>query len=195
MERTKRFIRYFSRAELILWASSVLAIICAFCAFDRTQYLTLAASLIGVTSLIFTAKGNPFGQLLMIVYSLLYGLISFRFSYYGEMITYLGMTAPMVLFSLIAWLKHPLPGKHRRGAGEPYQKERDTLHVDCSSCRHGRLFLSPAPVPYSAYPSEHTVRHDQLPRRLSDVQKKPRLRDLLCGERYHSDYPVAAGLL
>ena len=51
--------------------------------------MTLWASLIGVTSLIFCAKGNPFGQFLMILFSLLYGLISFSFAYYGEMLTYL----------------------------------------------------------------------------------------------------------
>ena len=79
---------YFSKSEIALWISSVMLIIISFCVFDRTNYLPLCASLIGVTSLIFNAKGNPFGQLLMIVFSLLYGIISYSFSYYGEMITY-----------------------------------------------------------------------------------------------------------
>ena len=74
------------------------------------NYLTLLASLIGVTSLIFNAKGNPFGQFLMVIFSLLYGIISFTFSYYGEMITYLGMTMPMALFALISWIKNPYNG-------------------------------------------------------------------------------------
>lgn len=68
------------------------------------------ASLVGVTSLIFNAKGNPFGQFLMVVFSLLYGIISFTFAYYGEMITYLGMTMPMAIFALISWLKNPYNG-------------------------------------------------------------------------------------
>ena len=72
--------------------------------------MTLAASLIGVTSLIFNAKGNPIGQALMVVFSLLYGAISYTFSYFGEMITYLGMTGPMALFALIAWLRNPYKG-------------------------------------------------------------------------------------
>lgn len=46
----------------------------------------------------------------MIIFSLLYGVISYAFSYYGEMITYLGMTAPMALFALITWLKNPYRG-------------------------------------------------------------------------------------
>ncbi len=82
----------------------------SFCIFDRVGYLTLAASLIGVTSLIFNAKGNPFGQVLMIAFSVLYGIVSLGFAYYGEMMTYLGMTAPMALFALISWLKNPYNG-------------------------------------------------------------------------------------
>lgn len=64
----------------------------------------------GVASLIFCAKGNPLGQMLMIIFSLLYGIISFKFAYYGEMITYLGMTMPMAVFALISWLKNPYKG-------------------------------------------------------------------------------------
>ena len=102
--------KYFSKLELILWYSSVLLIIGSFCIFDRENYLTLLASLIGVTSLIFNAKGNPFGQLLMVMFSLLYGIISYSFHYYGEMITYLGMTMPMAIFSLVSWLRNPYKG-------------------------------------------------------------------------------------
>ena len=102
--------KYFTKAELTLWMASVALILLSFLIFDRVNYMILVASLIGVTSLIFNAKGNPIGQALMIVFSLLYGIISYRFSYYGEMITYLGMTAPMALFALISWLRNPYKG-------------------------------------------------------------------------------------
>ena len=72
--------------------------------------MTLFASVIGVTSLILNAKGNPFGQFLMVIFSCLYGIISYTFSYYGEMITYIGMTMPMAILSLISWLKNPFNG-------------------------------------------------------------------------------------
>lgn len=85
-------------------------IIISFCVFDRENYITLLASLVGVTSLIFNAKGNPFGQFLMVLFSMLYGIISFSFKYYGEMITYLGMTMPMAVFALISWLRNPFKG-------------------------------------------------------------------------------------
>ena len=103
----KRFVNYFSKFELTLWGISIILILASFIAFDRVHYLTLCASLIGATSLIFNAKGNPTGQVLMIAFSILYGIISYRFAYYGEMITYLGMTMPMSIFSLISWIKHP----------------------------------------------------------------------------------------
>ncbi len=107
-----RLCRYFSRGELLLWGCSMGSILLAFALFDRGSYLTLAASLIGATSLIFCAKGNPAGQVLIILFSLIYGVISFSFAYYGEMITYLGMTAPMAVVSLVAWLRNPFQGNH-----------------------------------------------------------------------------------
>ena len=110
MRRIKEYITYFTKEERLLWVSSVILIIASFCVFDRENYLTLSASLVGVTSLIFNAKGNPFGQLLMVIFSLLYGIISYTFSYYGEMITYLGMTMPMAVFALISWLRNPYEG-------------------------------------------------------------------------------------
>lgn len=107
MKQFKAALHYFTKGELLLWFGSVLVIVASFCLFDRDSYLTLTASLIGVTSLIFTAIGNPFGQLLMVIFSLLYGIISYTFCYYGEMITYLGMTMPMSVFALLSWIKNP----------------------------------------------------------------------------------------
>lgn len=103
----KKVRGYFTRQEKLLWSVSVLLNIAAFAVFDGGNYFNLAVSVIGVTSLIFNAKGNPFGQLLMVVFSVMYGIISYSFCYYGEMITYLGMTAPMAVFAFISWLKNP----------------------------------------------------------------------------------------
>ncbi len=105
-------LNYFSTGELLLWCFSVTLIIVSFCIFGGNGVFTLIASLIGVTSILLNAKGNPIGQLLMIIFSLLYGIISYSFSYYGEMMTYLGMTMPMATFALITWLKHPYEGNH-----------------------------------------------------------------------------------
>lgn len=110
LKKAKILLNYFTKGELLLWCLSVALIVVSFWILDGKNFLTLIASLIGVTSLIFNAKGNPFGQFLMIIFSMLYGIISFTFSYYGEMITYLGMTAPMAVFALISWLKNPYNG-------------------------------------------------------------------------------------
>ncbi len=106
----KKLLHYFSVGEWALWGTSVVLIVASFCIFDRANYLTLIASLIGATSLIFNAKGNPLGQALMIAFSVIYGIISYGFAYYGEMITYLGMTAPMAIVALVTWLRNPYKG-------------------------------------------------------------------------------------
>ena len=106
----KRFLNYFTKFEKGLWLSSVIVIIATFFIFKDKDYLTLCASIIGATFLILNAKGNPLGQFLTIVFSILYGYISYKFSYYGEMITYLFMSMPMAIFALISWLKNPYKG-------------------------------------------------------------------------------------
>lgn len=103
---------YFTKGEMVLWSVSALLIIFSFYLFGGESHMTLAASLIGTTSLIFNAKANPIGQGLMVVFSILYGIISYTYSYYGEMITYLGMSAPMAVFALIVWLKNPYEEKN-----------------------------------------------------------------------------------
>lgn len=110
MTKIKSLIGYFTKEEIILWSLSNLMIIVSFCIFDRTNYMVLTASIIGAASLIFNAKGNPLGQFLMVIFSILYGIISFKCAYYGEMATYLGMTAPMAVFSLFSWLSNPYDG-------------------------------------------------------------------------------------
>ena len=98
---------YFSVWERALWILSVVLIVATFFAFDGAGYLTLIASLIGVTSLILCAKGNPLGQGLMIIFSVIYGTISFECGYYGEMTTYVCMTLPMSIASLVSWIRNP----------------------------------------------------------------------------------------
>lgn len=105
-----KHFNYFTKFEKILWCASVIIIVAAFIILDRANYLSLAASIVGVTFLIFNAKGNPIGQFLTIVFSIMYGIISYSFAYYGEMVTYLGMTAPMALMALVSWIRHPYNG-------------------------------------------------------------------------------------
>lgn len=100
-------LKTLTKRDVFIWLGSLFAVIIANAATSDFDVLTLAAAMIGVTSLIFAAKGNVWAQILMIVFSILYGIISFRFRYWGEMITYLGMTLPMAVWSTVTWLKNP----------------------------------------------------------------------------------------
>ena len=93
--------------ELCLWIFSLVLVILSFVLSPLKDYLTLTASLIGVTALIFVAKGMVIGQILTVVFAVFYEIISFFFSYYGEMITYLLMTAPIAILATVEWIKNP----------------------------------------------------------------------------------------
>ena len=97
----------FTMFEICLYLISIASIIASFFIFKSNDFLTLTASIIGATFLILNAKGNVWGQILTVVFSILYGIISFKTSYYGEMITYLGMTAPIAILSVIVWIRNP----------------------------------------------------------------------------------------
>ncbi len=106
----KNPFRELSRFELCLWLISSAVIIISFTASGGNDYLTVIASLIGVTALIFVAKGMVLGQVLTVVFAVFYGIISFFFRYYGEMITYLCMTAPIAVCAVVSWIRHPYEG-------------------------------------------------------------------------------------
>ena len=91
-------IKSLTRREWCLWLASLAVVLIANQITPELDPLTMTAALVGVTSLVFAAKGNVWSQVLMIVFSILYGVISFRFHYWGEMITYLGMTLPMAVW-------------------------------------------------------------------------------------------------
>ncbi len=105
--KIKNPFKALSRFELSLWLLSLAVIVISFVLPKDKDYLTLAASLIGVTALIFVAKGFVIGQMLTVLFAVFYGIISFYFKYYGEMITYLCMTAPIAISAVVSWLRHP----------------------------------------------------------------------------------------
>ena len=100
-------IKTLTKREWSIWLGSIIIVLISNLATKDFDLLTLVAALTGVTSLIFAAKGNVWGQALMILFSILYGIISFRFRYWGEMMTYLGMTIPMAVWSTITWIENP----------------------------------------------------------------------------------------
>ena len=96
--------------ERRLWLVSLLCAAASYVLSPARDALTLLASLVGLTSLILNARGDVLGQILMVVFSVIYGVISYSFRYYGEMITYLGMTAPIAAAAVVSWIRHPFKG-------------------------------------------------------------------------------------
>ena len=96
-----------TKFERGLYVVSLILVTGSFLLSSPRDYLSWIASLIGVTALIFVAKGYVIGQILVVIFSAFYGVISFWFHYYGEVITYLCMTAPIAIMSAVAWFRHP----------------------------------------------------------------------------------------
>lgn len=129
MLKANKILKYFSISDYLIFGISSILIISTFIIF-KTDVLSFIASLIGIFSLIFCAKGNPIGPLLMIVFCILYGVISLTFKYYGELITYICMSLPMSALSLFSWLKNPSDkGKSEVKASKLVKKDVVLLFV------------------------------------------------------------------
>lgn len=115
-------IKNLSSFEKKLWSFSVISVTLSFLVTNNSNYLTLIASLIGVTALIFVAKGDALGQILIVVFSFIYAIISLEMKYYGEMITYLCMTMPISALSVISWIKNPYSEKEVEVSDLTYRK-------------------------------------------------------------------------
>ena len=105
--KIKRLLCSLTVFERWLWGVSAVVIAASYILSGAGDFLTLIASLIGVSALIFVAKGYVAGQVLSVIFAVFYGIVSFYFKYYGEMITYLCMSAPAAVFSIVSWLRHP----------------------------------------------------------------------------------------
>lgn len=110
MNAVKNFFKSLTVFEIVLWSASLVTVVLAFVLTRNTGYVQLATSLVGACMLMLNAKGNVLGQVLSVVFSAFYGTVSWFAHYYGEMITYLGMTAPIAVASIVSWLRHPSKG-------------------------------------------------------------------------------------
>lgn len=98
-----------TKFEWGLWLSSLLAVVLSSILAPGFNIFVLLASAAGVTALIFIAKGMVFGNVILVAFAALYAVASFQESYYGEMITYLCMSLPAAVASIISWLRNPFP--------------------------------------------------------------------------------------
>lgn len=107
----RRLFNYFSGFEKALWLAAVALNIVSYFLSESKDPLATIASIFGVSSLICNAKGNPAGQVFMMIFCVMYGFIAHQNQYYGEMFTYLGMSLPMAVFSFVTWMRNPFSGK------------------------------------------------------------------------------------
>ncbi len=122
------YVLRLTRFEKGLWLTSLAVVTASYLLAPVGNVLALIASLVGVTSLIFVARGEVLGQVLMVTFSILYAIPSYQFSYYGEMITYLGMTGPISAASVVTWLRHPYE------KGKPQVKIAKMSRLNCCIC-------------------------------------------------------------
>ncbi len=105
--KIKQLLKGLTVFEWVLWVVSVVTVALSFVFSPQKDWWSFVASVIGVTAILFCAKGHVLGQALVVVFAVLYGVISYFQKYYGEMITYLAMSAPIAMVSVITWLKNP----------------------------------------------------------------------------------------
>ena len=105
--KLKNPFRLLTKFELSLWSVSLIGVLLSFFLSPDRDYLTLASSLVGVTALIFIAHGLVAGQILCIIFAVLYGTVSIIFGYWGEALTYIGMSLPAAVAATISWIKNP----------------------------------------------------------------------------------------
>lgn len=100
-------LKTLTKKEWLLWLVSLTVVILSNLATNDLDLLTLISALLGVTALIFAAKGNVWAQFLMIIFCIFVWYHFFPFSLLGRNVTYLGMTLPMAAWSAITWLRNP----------------------------------------------------------------------------------------
>jgi len=129
MNKLKEIVNSLTLFEKILLSVSVFSVTVSFFIFGSKNYLTLIASVIGLTAVIFCAKGYVIGQAFIIVFSVFYGIISFSRQYYGEMITYLCMSTPIAVMALVSWIKNPFGKTKEVAVSRMTKKQAITMSV------------------------------------------------------------------
>jgi nicotinamide mononucleotide transporter PnuC len=110
---SKKIIKYFTPVEWVLWLGGIAAIIIGFIVGEEKNYLSLASSILGVTCIMFNAKGSVWGQFIAIGFAVTYAILAYTKNYYGEMIIYLALMLPIHISSIVIWLKNKSDNSER----------------------------------------------------------------------------------
>lgn len=106
-----------NKKDWMIYSISLVVVVVANFISGSVNYFNLIATLLGVTSLIFIAKGNLWGQIIMVIFCTMYAITAWGYRYYGEVITYLCMSLPIALVAVFTWAKNP------------YEKGRDVVKI------------------------------------------------------------------
>jgi len=91
--------------EILLLVIGLGGIVACFFISTEKSYLSLFASVVGVVSVVFTAKKLQFAPVISIGYNILYAVVAFTQKFYGEVIVYLCVLLPLSILTLIGWLR------------------------------------------------------------------------------------------
>lgn len=103
----KKAISSLGILDITVWCLSVTLVIVSYFLSAEPNILNTITSLVGVSALIFVAKGQVLGQILLAAFALLYGTVSVFQSYYGETAICLFLSLPLAAFAIITWYKNP----------------------------------------------------------------------------------------
>lgn len=93
--------------DITVWGISVFLILISRVFSSGGGIMNTVTSLLGVTAIIFVAKGQVLGQVLLASFALLYGIVSYFQSYYGETAICIFLSLPLAAFAIITWYKNP----------------------------------------------------------------------------------------
>lgn len=95
-----------NKLELTILLTSEIIIILTFLCNKEKNILSLISSMLGGICLIFLAKGDYFGHIISIIFSITYIIIAYQCKYYGEIFIYLILMIPLSIISIIVWKKN-----------------------------------------------------------------------------------------
>ena len=98
-------LKDWSKFEKILLFGNII-VVSTIGIFFKADLLTTACSIIGINTALLLAKGKNLGQLLGILITLLYSILSFKNKYYGEVLIYVFLMLPMFVVGTFSWIKH-----------------------------------------------------------------------------------------
>ena len=91
--------------EILLLVIGLGGIVACFFVSTEKNYLSLFVSIVGVVSVMFTAKKLQFAPVISIGYNILYAIVAYSQRFYGEVMVYLCVLLPLSIMTLIGWLK------------------------------------------------------------------------------------------